>query len=805
MLDIRFSTRMAVRALRAAPAVSVLAIVCIGLGIGAVTTVYSTASAFTFHPLPQLVDPGRLLFVSDAPASTPEREAGVAPATYADLATLPEFAATAAVRFVTVNLTGVDAPVRATGARATADFFRLAGRFPRLGRGFLPEEMQPGADRVVVLGHGLWRSRFGADSTVVGRTIQLDGEAWTVAGVMPPDFAFPIGAEFWAPLALTPAEAVDRTGRDLFMLARLAPSVSPERAQTAVRALRQRLAADWPGVYDERVFHTQMAEAFFGSGPRPFMVVLLGAVAFLLLIACGNVANLLLVRATGRRRETGVRVALGASRGQLAVQLLIESLLLALAGGAVGVLLAWWGTQAATATVPVDVQRYLPGFGAIRLDGRAFAVATMVSMLSGVLFGLVPATAGTKVDVVTALKDGGTGEPRRLGARRFRVGLVIGEIALALILVAGAGLMVATFRRISLSDPGFRTARVLTAAISLPDVDYDRDSVVVRFWDRLREATAGLPGVESVELTTVLPMTWDDRRASFYPANERPERLEDAPIAGVRQVSPGYLDGLGVALVSGRMLAPTDRQDQPAVAVVSESAARRFFPAGGSVGRQLVRGNRSVEIVGVVRDVRGNPLTADAPLDVVYLPLAQWPSRTAYLVATTRVDPTSVTRGVQAAVGRIDSRLAAGEVATMAAVVATVTSPQAATAKLLTASAMIALVLAAVGTYGVMSHAVARRTRELAIRAALGESRAGVLRLVMAGATGMALAGVGLGLVGALALGRGMDAVLFDTSPTDPWVLGGAATLLAAIALIAGYVPARRAASVNPMVALRND
>jgi putative ABC transport system permease protein len=585
----------------------------------------------------------------------------------------------------------------------------------------------------------------------------------------------------------------------------LAPGVSLERAEASARALGTRLAADWPGVYDGRVLYTWPAEDFFGSGPRPFMLVLLGAVAFLLLIACANVANLLLMRATGRRRETGVRVALGASRGRLIAQLLIESFLLALAGGAFGVLLAWLGTRGAAATVPVDVQRYLPGFGAIRLDARAFVVAAVVSMISGVLFGLTPALAGSKVDLVTTLKDGGGGESRRPGARRLRAALVVGEIALALMLVAGAGLMVTTFRRISLSYPGFRTERVLTAAVTLPGPDYASDSVVTRFWGRLRESVAGLPGVQSAELTTVLPMTWNDERTTFYSATERPERVDLAPVAGFRRVSGGYLQGLEVPLVSGRFLSITDRQEQPAVAVLSESAARRFFRGGDALGRQLVRGDRSMEVVGIVRDVRGNPLTADAPLDVVYVPLEQWAARTAYVVAATRGNPTSLTPELQAAIGRLDPRLAAGEVTPMERVVSTVTSPQSATATMLVASAVIALVMAAIGTYGVMSYAVARRTRELGIRAALGASRGGVLQLVVGGAARMALAGVGIGVVGALALGRGMQAILFDTSPSDPWVLGAAALLLGAVALVAAYLPARRAASVAPIIALRNE
>jgi hypothetical protein len=330
-----------------------------------------------------------------------------------------------------------------------------------------------------------------------------------------------------------------------------------------------------------------------------------------------------------------VRVALGATRGRLAAQFLIESLVISLAGGLVAIAFAWWGTRATAATVPLEVQQFLPGFGAIHLDARAFAVAAVVSIFSGMLFGIAPAMAGSKVDVVTSLKDAGRGESRQSMLRRLRAALVAGEIALALVLVAGAALMVTTFRRLSVSYPGFRTEHVLTAAVTLPESDYATDSVVVRFWEQLRQSTAALAGVEASELTTVLPMTWDDRRAHFYPETERPERPENVPMAGFRRVSSGYLQAINVGLVSGRPLASTDAQDGPAVAVLSESAARRFFPKGDALGRRLVTGDRPLEIVGIVRDVRGNPLISDSPLDVVYVPLVQWASRGVYLVMAT--------------------------------------------------------------------------------------------------------------------------------------------------------------------------
>jgi putative ABC transport system permease protein len=805
MPDLRFDIRMAARALRAAPMVTLLALLCTGLGIGAVTTVYSTASAFTFHPLPQLVDADRLLIVGDSPAKAPTANALIAPGTFTDVALLPEFSVVGAVTGFPANIAGDDLPERVGGERVSAGFFRMARRAPLLGRTFLPEESQPGADRVVVLSYGLWQRRFGGDPAIVDRNVRINGEAWKVVGVMPHDFVFPAGTQLWVPLALSPAEAADRTSRNLIMMGRLAPGVTAERGALAVSALGTRLAADWPDAYKDRVLRAQRAEEVFGEGPRPFMIVLIGAVAFQLLIACANVANLLLARATGRRRETGVRIALGASRRRLIGQYLTESLMLALGGGVLGVLLARWGVWATGVTVPVEVQQYIPGFGAVHLDARAFVVAAVVSMLAGVVFGIAPALAGSRVDVVTSLKDAGRGESRRSGLRRLRSSLVVGEIAMALILLAGAALMVTTFRRLSVSDPGFRMKQVLTATVTLPRPDYPTDSAVVQFWDRLRQATAALPGVDAAELTSVLPMSWNEQRGQFYVDHERPERLEDLAASGVRRVSAGLLSALDVKLIRGRLFASSDAQDAHDVAILSARAASRYFPGGDALGRRIVWHDRPLEVVGIVHDVRANPLTSDEPRDVVYVPMTQWIVRTASLVVCTRQDPASITRALQTTIGRLDARLAAGDVAPMERVVATVTSPQSATAQMLTASALIALIMATIGTYGVMSYVVGRRAHEMGVRVALGARRADIVRLIVGSVARLIVPGIVLGVLGALALGRGIQAILVDTSSSDPVVLGGAALLLGLIALAAGYFPARRAAAVSPLVALRSD
>jgi putative ABC transport system permease protein len=808
-MNIGRELRFALRALRGAPLVSLLAIACIGLGIGAVTTVYSTASAFTFRPLPQLVDPERVVLIREAPASDRSGRGGVrvTPGTFGDLRALPELSAVSAMTEWTANIAGVDLPERAFGGRVSAEFFRTTGRAAALGRTFTADDIV--ADRrVVVLSHGLWQRRFGADPRIVGASVRINGEAYEVVGVMPEDFAFPPATQLWAPLALSPGAAADRATRSLFAMARFAPGVSPERAAAVVKAHGQRLAADHPNTNRNWVLETQPIEEFFGAGPRPFMLVLIAAVAFLLLIACANVANLLLVRATARRREMGLRTALGATRARLVAHLFTESVLLAVAGGIVGITLAWWGIKATGASVPLEVRQYLPGFGAIALDVRALVVASVVSMLAGVVFGLVPALVGSRVDVNAALKDGGRSEPRGSRLRALRSALVVGEIALALMLVAGAALMATTFGRLSRGDPGFRTANLLTATVTLPDADYRSDSAIVQFWSRLRESLQSQPGVSSAELTSVLPMSWNDARIRVYREPDKPARLEDAPVAGFRRVSSGYLAALGVSVIKGRSFTDADRQDAPLVALLSETAAGRLLPGHDPVGQRLAVGReaRVVTVIGLVHDVRANPLTSDSPTSVLYVPLSQWPPRTASVVLHTMGgDPAAQTAALQGVIANQDSRLAAGEVATMRRVVEMVTAPQSATAQMLLASAFIALMMAAVGTYGVMAYTVARRTPEIGVRIALGATAGMVVRLVMAGALRLAMAGVALGLVGATLLGRSMRAILVDTNAADPAVLAGAAALLAGIGLLAGWLPALRAARVDPVTALRAD
>ena len=806
-MSIGREVRFALRTLSGAPLVSILAIACISLGIGAVTTVYSTASAFTFRPLPQLDEPARLFLFGEKPTSERSAADQVTPGTFGDLRRLRELSSVSALAGWTANIAGFDVPERAYGGRVSAEFFKTVGRTAILGRTFTDDDIQA-RRRVVVLSHGLWQRRFGADPHVVGTTVRINGEGYDVIGVMPSDFTFPPSTQLWTPLALTPEMAADRTTRSLFVMGRLAPGVSRERAAAVVEVLGQRIAQAYPTTHRSWVVRIQPVEEYFGAGPRPFMLVLLAAVFFQLLIACANVANLLLVRATARRREMALRVALGATRRRLVAQLLTESVLLAIVGGVVGIALGWWGIKATTASVPVEVRQYIPGFGAIVLDVRAVVVASVVSMLAAVAFGIVPALVGTSVNVSVALRDAGASESRRARLRALRSGLVVGQIALALMLVAGAALMATTFRRVSLGDPGFRTAKLLTATITLPEADYKTDSAVVRFWTQLRDALEEEPDVASAEVTSILPMSWNDSRMRLYPEREKPTHIEDAPVVGFRRVSPGYLAALGVTRIKGRSFTDVDRQDAPPVIVLSETAARRLLPGRDPVGQRLGigRDGRLATVIGVVHDVRANPLTSESPTSVVYVPMAQWPTRTASVVLRTgSSDLAAQTAMLQRVIANQDSRLAAGEVATMTRVIETVTSPQSATAQMLLASAFIALVMAAVGTYGVMAYVVARRTHEIGVRVALGATTGMVVRLVMRGALRMAALGVAIGLVGAILLGRSMQAILVDTNSADPAILAVSALLLGTIGLVAGWLPALRATRVDPVKALRTE
>jgi len=832
LLDLRYAWRSLLRA----PLVTGMAILCIGLGIGSVTTIFSTASAFTFHPLPQLKDASRLVVVGESPTSDPARSRGMSAGAYLDLRGLPDvFSDVTAILGLDVNIVGTDEAERVQAARVPVNFFRAMGRAPLAGRAFGEGDEAPGGEPVIILGHGLWQRRFGGDKTLLGRAVRINGEPHTVVGIMPEDFTFP-GVQAWIPLALGAESASVRQPRDLFVMARLAPGVAPERAAAAVATLGQRMAVAHPETSTGWVWGIQPAERWMGQGPRPFILVLLGSAACVLLIACANVANLLLARANTRRREVGVRVALGASRGRIVRQMLTESLLIALLGGTLGVLFAFWGLNAMTAMIPAEMHARIPGFAAIGLDGRALVFTIAIALSSGIVFGFVPALSASRTDVSQALKEAGR-DPAGSRSRLLRDGLVVAEVAMALMLIVGASLMAVSGRRLLLTDPGFRVPGVLTLATTLPEADYPENKAVVAFYDNLSERISALPGVEDAGLSTILPLSWSNESTSVEVEGRPPHRPEDAPVLGLRIVSSAYLRTLCVPMLSGRGLSPQDGPDSPPVGLISEAAASRLWPdlAGGSarprgggfrggrseqseqavppgtisaespMGRRLRVRERWIEVVGVVGNVRGNTLGDRDPLPVLYLSCRQWPERSMTVVVRGPGDPARLAPAIRRLIAGLDGRLAAGDVSPMPHVIAVALYPQLGSARTMTVAAVIALVLAALGIYGVMAYSVAQRTHEIGIRIALGATYRGVLRLVLGHAAFLAMTGITLGIAGAVAMGFGMRAILFETSPTDPWIIGGAALFLLTVALLAAYFPARRAARTDPMNALRSE
>ena len=798
--------RYAVRTLRKSPGLAVLAVLCMGLGIGAVTTMYSTATAFVFRPLPQLGAPERLMHVWEGPAKFPERDDGMSPGTLRDARALPVFSDVSALRFWSANITGRDQPEQVRAVKLSANSLRALGRRPWLGRDFRPDEDTPGNDHVVILSAGLWQRRFGGDRALVGQTVQINGEGYTVAGIMPEDFAFPSGTELWVPLALSADDYANRAARNVFVLARLAPGVSAQQAEAAVEALGARLAITYPAASDGWVMRGEPAERTFGSGPRPFMVVLLAAAAIVLLIACSDVANLLLTRATGRRRELAVRIALGAGRGRVVRQLLTESVLVAAAGAVLGVLFASWGLGGIAGGVPVEVRTLIPGFGRLHLDPQALAVTALVAVASGLVFGAAPAFAAARVDVQSSLKEGARGDVGGGHAGRLRSMFVVVQVALALMLLVGSVETLATFHRIALTDPGFRRDGILTLRVTLPAADYPKDSAVSTFYQRLEERVAALPGVTNVGFTTVLPLSFNEDREGVEVEGKPLRRADDALQLGLRMVSPRYLEALAVPLVGGRGLLATDGPDAPFVAVVSQAAADLLWRGEPALGKRFkVRGGKWVEVVGVTANVRGNPLNGGDLRPVIYLPSLQWPSRVMSSVVRASGDPARLTPLIQHEIQALDSRLAAGDVLSMRRVIQVSTSPWSATAQTLAVGAVIALILACVGIYGVMAYSVAQRTQELGVRVALGATGNGILRLVLGRAALLAGIGLAIGIGGAIALSRGLQAILVDASATDAFTIGGVALGLGLVALSASLIPALRASRVDPMVALRSE
>jgi len=810
MHDLLQDVRFALRMLRKAPAFTAAALLVLALGIGATSAIFSVVNAVVLRPLPY-PDSERIAVVhTDFRVQGLDRMPHSIPEFHDFREHNRSFEALAAYQLGDANLGGVDPPERLQLARVSPAFFPVLGVEAAPGRTFTPEEEKIGNDRVVLLSHALWQRRFGGDPAIVGRSVVLSGNPYTVAGVMPRGFSMPSKVDVWVPLAPTALDASEerRNWRNHDVIGRLTPGVTVLQAQEDLTALRTRLSEEREGAArgsSNILVVVRELKDFTVGETRTTLLVLLGAVAFVLLIACANVANLLLARTAVRQREIAVRAALGAGSGRLALQFLIESAVLALLGGALGLLLALWGVDA---LVAIDPDR-LPRGEEIRLDGVVVAFTVGVSLLTGVVFGVIPALHAGRVDPAEVLKEGSRGTAGgRMG--RFRNALVVAQIALALVLLAGAGLMTRSLAAMTRAPLGFDPGGVLTAKIPLPVPRYEDSKAKVAFVRELLARVRQLPGVSAAGITSQLPVSVRYSQ-SFQIEGKTPGTDERWPYAVHREVSAGYLEAMRVPLVAGRMLGDQDTEDAPRAVVVNQALAARYFPKGDAVGSRIRPpcGGDEKEcpwrtIVGVVGDVREVGVEEElAP--VFYAAYPQNPHHSFAIAIRTSQDPAGLVTALRNEVRGVDREQPIHDALPMQARVDQRLGPRRFALQVLMIFAVTALILAAVGLYGVTSYMVAQRTREFGIRLALGAEARDILGMVLKKSLVLTGIGIGAGLLASLALSRVMASVIYGVSERDPLTLAIAGPVLAAAALLASFFPARRATRVPPAIALRAE
>ncbi len=811
LAEILRDARYGLRLLRRSPGFTAVAVAVLALGIGANTAIFSVVNGVLLRPLP-FPDSERILSLRPL-VTRPVRSP--AAASYPDFfdwrAQSRSFTAMASRRGVGMTLTGVTPSAYVRGQVVSSEFFLVLGVAPALGRGFVPGDDAPGT-RVVVLSHGLWQSRFGGDPGILGRAIGLDGHDYTVVGVAAAGFQFPVdedGVEFWMSASMdAEGEKPWTSNRDLTALdviGRLKPGVSLAAARAEMIGIAKRLARQYPDTDRDRdeVLVIPELDRVVGDVRTP-LLVLLGAVGCVLLIACANVANLLLARATARHRELALRTALGAGRRRVLRQLLTESLILALVGGAAGLLLALAGQRLLLQFSPGRIPR-LEHAG---LDPRILVFTLGVALVTGILFGIAPALRLSRTDLSQALKEGGRGSEGGAGHNRFRSMLVIAETAIAVVLLTGAGLLVESFRKLQSVDPGFSARDVATFHTSLPEAKYD-EARQVRFYDDLLDRVRSREGVRSAAAIFPIPLG-DSHIGITFTIEGRPVPKADEPSAQYRQVSPGYFQTMGIPLLSGRDFTDRDDTKAPPVIIVNEALVRTYFPGENVLGRRIRPGvardgePKTREIVGVVGNVRHRGLGVEESPEY-YIPYRQLSIADMTVVAQTDADPRVLANDARAIVASLDPDVPVFRVQTLRDYVfASIAQPRF-NALLLSLFAGVALVLTGIGLYGVLAYAVAVRTREIVIRMALGARRGDILAMVVRRGLVLAATGVVIGLAAALLVTRLLRALLFHVAPSDPATFAGAGLLLGAVALLASFVPAYRATRFEPMQALRGE
>ena len=798
--DLKYS----IRTLAKSPGFTAVAILTLALGIGANTAIFSVVNAVLLRPLP-FKNPAQLVLMRET-----YKQVGNVSVSYPDFLDWRQqsrsFAAMAVINNVGFNLSGVTQPENIGGYAVSPNFLALVGVHPVLGRDFLPSEEKPGTAPVLLLSYQLWQSHLGGDPAVIGRSITLDGRSYSIVGVLPPTFRLLDRSDVLVPIGVFAAGLTDRGDRgDIDVVGRLSRGVTLSQAAVEMNTIAARLANQYPQSNFGFGAHLETLREAFTGDTRLAVLVLFGAVVFVLLIACVNVANLFLVRGAARAREIALRLTFGASRSRVIRQMLTESLVLAFGGGVLGIILGAWGISGLGYLLPADS---LQNMG-VRMDLSVFLFTAAMIVLVAFAFGLVPALQVTRPALQETLKEGGRSATSNASQHRLRGALATAETALALVLLVGAGLMLKSLYHLIQVSPGFEPARVLTMTMDLRTDQYSKDPAILNFWQQVLDRVRTIPGVESAAVGTSVPLTGSHRRSDVTIEGLPTPGPGEFPHPDGHGISPAYTSAMGIPLLRGRTFTDADNETAPLVGLVNATMARRFWTNGDPIGKRILRGHPGVDkgwvtIVGVVADTKLYGLDNPARLEVYY-PYRQQPEADMNLVVRSAVDPASLTSAVRAAVATIDKDQPIFDVHTMQQLVDDSISTRRLTLVLLGIFSALALILAAIGIYGVMAYTVALRTQEIGIRMALGAQQKDVLRLVLGQGARIAFFGVAIGLAVAAALARLLSSLLFSVSASDPLTFAAVAVLLVAVALLACYIPARRALRVDPIIALRYE
>ena len=802
MSDIRYALRNLLRR----PAFTIIAVVTLALGIGANTAIFSAINALLLKPLPW-PELDRVVAIWDKSPSRGYEHNEVTMANYLDWqAQSQSFEQLALYNWWNVNLSGGDVPERVQGFTVTANYLDTLGVKPIIGRNFSPEENQPGKNKVAIISYNLWQKRFGGDPNILNKTITTNGFVITIVGVLPEHFNYPKGGEIYAPLELTQRVVQNRRLHTYYVVGRLKPGVSIKSAQSDIDNITARLEQQYP---DNNKGWGATVIPIVADTVRAYDTVLwvvMAAVAFVLLIACANVANLMLARASGRQREIALRTALGASRWRIIRQLLTESVIVALIGGVVGILVAFWGLDALRAANPGDAARFAPGWYQLGLNFSVLAFTIGLSLFCGIVFGLAPALQVSKPNLNDALKEGSRQTSGR--GHGLRSSLVVFEIAVSLMLLVGAGLAARTFLALLKTDPGFNPDNLLTMGLVLPSAKYNDEPKIQAFYTDLMQRVKSMPGVESAAAVNFLPLGGSNASDGYLVEGEPEPSPDQENLARYRVCTPDYFQTMGIRVVKGRSFTEYDKADAPKVVIVNEALARKHWPNGDAVGKRIKSYGPPdkapwYEIVGVVQDIKHElniPVTPE-----FYFPYAQDVWNSMVVVAKTKGNPASLAGALRQQVWAIDKDQAVFDVHTMQEVRAISVGMYSSGSVMLGIFAGLALLLASIGIYGVMAFAVTQRTQEIGIRMALGAGRVDVLKLIFRHGMKLAVLGIVIGLLGSWGLTRFMKGLLFGVAPTDVLTFSLVSLALLLAAFLACYLPARRATKVDPLVALRYE